>query len=242
MLNKEKYLSLIVLLAMLALLHPAPLRAAEAHVITGGSEYDAPIRSWVDVRFKNMVRQRLDYSCGSAALATLLNYHYGYPVDEMVVLKSMFDIGDQEKIRKEGFSLLDMKNYLASVGFRAEGYRDSLDKLRRVGIPAIALINDKGYLHFVVIKAVSEREVLVGDPSHGVRVLDRRHFEKTWNSILFVIQDRMAQARPSFNTDPRWVHRASVEINNPLKLFGEPLSLRSLGGYTVDISLTPNYY
>jgi hypothetical protein len=59
--------------------------------------------------------------------------------------------GDQEKIRNEAFSILDMKEDLKKpVGFRAEGYEAGIDKIADVGVPGIALIKTKGYLHFVV--------------------------------------------------------------------------------------------
>src|SRR5690606_40798166 len=56
----------------------------------------------------------LDFSCGSAATATLLTYQYGHPVTELEVFRQMYAQGDQARIRKEGFSLLDMRRYLQS--------------------------------------------------------------------------------------------------------------------------------
>ena len=69
-------------------------------------------------KFKEIVRQQFDFSCGSAALATLLTYHYNRPTDEMTAFRYMYEKGDQEKIAQAGFSLLDMKGYLASLGAR----------------------------------------------------------------------------------------------------------------------------
>jgi len=55
----------------------------------------------------------------------------------------MWQYGDQEKIQREGFSLLDIKNYLNSRGYSADGYEAPLSKLSEARIPAIALIKDK---------------------------------------------------------------------------------------------------
>ncbi len=41
----------------------------------------------------------------------------------------MFERGDQAKIRKEGFSMLDMKRYLESLGLRADGFELPVDRL-----------------------------------------------------------------------------------------------------------------
>ncbi|WP_449406271.1 C39 family peptidase, partial [Massilia phosphatilytica] len=89
----------------------ALLGAAGAHAadlaIAGGARFDVPVKSMRELRFTSTTRQQYDFSCGSAALATLLTYHYGHPISETVAFKAMWDNGDQAKIRREGFSLLD---------------------------------------------------------------------------------------------------------------------------------------
>ncbi len=40
------------------------------------------LTSLKEARFRNTIRQKYDFSCGSAAVATLLTYQYGYPVNE----------------------------------------------------------------------------------------------------------------------------------------------------------------
>src|SRR3982751_2740067 len=67
-----------------------------------------PVTSMVGRRFGTVVRQQYDFSCGSAALATLLRYHYEDPQTEQSVFLDMFRDGDQDQIRRLGFSLLDM--------------------------------------------------------------------------------------------------------------------------------------
>jgi len=202
----------------------------------GGGDYRLnKIKSLVDMRFRNVVHQHYDFSCGSAAVATLLTYHYRHPVDEMDVLQVMFESGSQEKIRKEGFSMLDMKHYLASIGYHAEGYKESLDKLAKVGIPAIALINKRGYMHFVVIKGVTSDNVAVGDPTLGIRIYDRQDFEKMWNGIIFVLLNNMDIARASFNAAESW-----SPSGNPY--FRHMLDRGELASLTIGMSLTANHF
>jgi uncharacterized protein len=170
-----------------------------------GANATVRVRSILDLKFRTVVRQQHDYSCGSAAVATLLTYHYEAPVGEQEVLLAMFEKGNRAAIRREGFSLLDMKQYLDSRGFDADGIYAGLDDLARVGIPAIVLIEEKGYRHFVVVKGVSGREVLVGDPAVGLRVYRRPDFEKIWqNGLVFVIRSRADVARRHFNTQEQW--------------------------------------
>jgi predicted double-glycine peptidase len=161
------------------------------------------LTSLKEARFKTTVRQQYDFSCGSAATATLLTYQYGYPVTEAEVFRQMYANGDQARIRKQGFSLLDMRRYLQSLGFQADGFELPLDKLFEEGLPAIVLLNDRGYRHFVVVKGLRRGRVLVGDPARGTRALTRRDFERLWdNQVLFVVHNRRDLA--AFNQSRDW--------------------------------------
>ena len=171
--------------------------------IPGGARFNVPVKSMRELRFTSTTRQQYDFSCGSAALATLLTYHYGYPISETTAFKAMWDNGDQNKIRREGFSLLDMQRYLATIGYMADGFQVSLQKLFDSKLPAIVLISEKGYNHFVVIKGADDGRVLLGDPSSGTRSVTREHFESIWPTrLLFVIHD--APSQPQFNADLDW--------------------------------------
>ena len=107
----------------------APSQAATLDLSGIGGRYALTVTSLKDARFKTTIRQQYDFSCGSAAVATLLSYHYNYPVTEQSVFQEMFARGDQEKIRREGFSLLDMKTYLNAHQFQADGFELPLEKL-----------------------------------------------------------------------------------------------------------------
>ncbi|WP_075791235.1 C39 family peptidase [Massilia putida] len=171
--------------------------------VAGGGTYNVAVRSMKTLRFASTLRQQYDFSCGSAALATLLTHHYGYPVSESTVFAAMWAQGDQPKIRREGFSLLDMQRYLASIGFQADGFRLPLDKLVEAGLPAIVLITEAGYNHFVVIKGAADGRILLGDPSSGTRSLSRERFEALWPTrLLFVIHT--APTQPMFNLADDW--------------------------------------
>jgi uncharacterized protein len=169
----------------------------------GGARYTVKATSLKEARFKATMQQQYDFSCGSAAVATLLTHHYGFKVTEQSVFEEMFAKGDQEKIRREGFSLLDMKTYLMAHDFQADGFELPLTKLMESGLPAIVLIVDKGYHHFVVVKGMRDGRVLIGDPSSGTRAISRENFEAIWvNKLLFVIHNKQTLAK--FNDDVDW--------------------------------------
>ncbi len=51
------------------------------------------VTSLKEARFRTTMRQQYDFSCGSAAVATLLTYHYGHPITEQQIFTAMFDLG-----------------------------------------------------------------------------------------------------------------------------------------------------
>lgn len=215
-----------VLCAAAAFAITAPAAHSQAVFTISGGIYQAQVTSLRDMPFRTVVRQRYDFSCGSAALATLLHYHYGLTVNEATVFQAMYAAGDQPKIQRVGFSMLDMKNYLKTQGFEANGYRRKVSDLRDIEQPAIALIRVGAYRHFVVVKGVRADKVLVGDPAQGVKVFPISDFERAWNGILFMIDAAPGQSG-AFNRTEEW---ASL-LHGPF----EALDDRSLAAMTRDL-------
>jgi len=187
--------------------------------LPGNFGFNVDVTSIRENRFRGIVPQQYDFSCGSASVATLLTYHYGTPTTEQEVFDSMIANGDPELIQTAGFSLLDMKNYLERQGFRSDGFETSLDQLIEVGVPVIVIMNLQGYLHFVVVKGVTEDEVLVGDPALGLQIYAREDFEGMWNGILFAITDQMDEARSRFNLPDEWRLRASAPLGTAMNSY-----------------------
>ncbi len=192
----------VLLVAVVAASWTAPaVHAVEVQSAQGS--YSLHLTSLKEARFRNTIRQKYDFSCGSAAVATLLSYQYGYPVDEQSAFVQMYAHGNRQKIRREGFSLLDIKRYLQSNGFDADGFQLPLEKLQQEMLPAIALIDEKGYHHFVVIKGLRGGRVLIGDPAVGTRSVSVAQFDRVWkNRLVFVIHNRRNWA--TFNSPDDW--------------------------------------
>ncbi len=179
-----------------------------------GGDVRVGVTSFQAQRFDSVMRQQYDFSCGSAALASLLSYHYDHEVSEQDVFLSMLSLADAEKVRREGFSMLDMKRFLEAEGYQADGFRLPLSGLReKVRLPMIVLLNLDGFRHFVVIKGISESEVLVGDPARGLKVYSYREFERYWDGTAFIIRSHLQQGRSAFLGDGNWpqVARAPLE-------------------------------
>ncbi len=195
----------------------AAAHAGSLPITDAGGYFNMNITTYKEGQFKRVVRQQYDFSCGSAAVATLLSYHYRDPTTEQDVFVDMVEQGDPEKIRTQGFSMGDMKKYLSRRGYRSGGYTAPLDVLLKAGVPAIVLINTNGYMHFVVIKGLTEDVVLVGDPALGLGIKARSEFEKIWTGVVFVIVDHDAEGREHFNRPEEWQEwyprsRAPVDV------------------------------
>lgn len=198
--------------AVLLLATALPAAAGRVTLDLPGAALDIPVLSFAESRFFSVIRQRYDFSCGSAALATLLSYHHDHATDEQTVFQTMFALGDAERIRQQGFSLLDMKRFLETRGYRADGLRMTLNQLEQAGVPGIALTTVNGYRHFVVVKGVSPTRVLVGDPALGLVSWPRATFEVDWNGVLFVIHDGRRLLGERFNAEAAWRQQAAPPL------------------------------
>jgi predicted double-glycine peptidase len=208
-----------VLLTLLFAL-PCAVPTAHAAVVQGPQgTFSMHLTSLKEARFRNTIRQKYDFSCGSAAVATLLSYQYGYPVAEQAAFVQMYAHGNRQKISREGFSLLDIKRYLQSNGFDADGFQLPVEKLQQENLPAIVLIDVKGYHHFVVIKGVRDGRVLMGDPAIGTRSIPIAQFDRVWkNKLVFVIHNRRSWA--TFNNPDDWRAAPFAPLNSGIDRTG----------------------
>ena len=144
---------------------------ASAHAasvrVGSGTRVELPLRSMKDLRDQGLVKQRFDYSCGAAALATILRYGFGDEVTERDILTELFELlsEDEEGLRrKEGFSLLDLQRVAQARGYKAQGFRLEPRYLAKLAGPVIVFIAPRGYKHFAVLRGVRGDRVYLADP------------------------------------------------------------------------------
>lgn len=207
----------VVLAGMLVLILAGSSAAGEIELAgLAGNTVHVRVESLKERRFRTVFRQKEDLSCGAAALASLLTFHYGRPTTEPEVAAAMLAAGDTAKIARQGFSLLDMQRYLAVRGLAADGFRVTLDRLAAAGLPAITLIEVDRYRHFVLIKGIRGDTVLIGDPAAGVSVFRRDAFEAIWPGIAFIIRQEQAIAQAAFNRADEWAIRLPAPLGTAL--------------------------
>lgn len=155
-----------------------------------GMQYEqVNVQPLSELKNKHVVRQQYDYSCGSAALTTILKYYLGEEIDEAQTVDAMLHYGEREKIiERRGFSLLDMKRFVSNMGYKSGGFKGSVEDLYELEHPAVIPIEYRGFKHFVVLKKATRKRVFVADPAFGNYSMTIPQFEKIWpTNILFVI-------------------------------------------------------
>ncbi|WP_180147036.1 MULTISPECIES: C39 family peptidase [unclassified Acinetobacter] len=173
------------------------------------------IKPAIEDQFRGIVRQAYDYSCGSAALTTLLNGYVGTQLTEQQTMNGLLKFGETEKIiERRSFSLLDMKRFVAAVGLDSGGYKGEFSDLVKQGQPAIVPISYAGFKHFVVFKAYKDGRVYVADPALGNISFDEVRFQEIWeNNTLFLINVAPEQRKNLLalqDSDLRHVEDATV--------------------------------
>ncbi|MEY2695908.1 MAG: hypothetical protein RL333_46 [Pseudomonadota bacterium] len=144
-----------------------------------------PVHSLTELRQKNVMMQKWDISCGAAAIGTILRYHHGLDISEKDIAISLMQrdeyIKNPQLVRMRlGFSLLDIKRYVESVGYIGLGLGglQLADLIERAPVMVTVVIN--GYNHFVVFRGIKRNRVLLADPAWGNRTLTVDQFMDMW--------------------------------------------------------------
>ncbi len=174
----------IALALGVALALAAPGAAGDYSVVANGQRIRTRVKSLLEIRDQNLVRQGWDISCGAAALSTVLTYDFREPYTEATIALSILANTDPAKVRaRGGFSLLDLKRFAEAVGYSARGYGGlSLGDLANSSVPIILPVRVKDFDHFVVYRGRYAGRVLVGDPAFGNLTLSERRFAEIWSS------------------------------------------------------------
>ncbi|MDC8785032.1 C39 family peptidase [Roseateles koreensis] len=150
-----------------------------------------------ELKFRNIVHQAYDYSCGSAALVTVINNYLGIPVTEQQAMEGMLAFGERDKIiERRGFSLLDMKRYVNTLGSDSAGFKAEIKDLAELKEPGIVPIDYAGFKHFVVFRGLRAGKVYLADPSVGHIVFSVADFEELWDRhTLFLLYPSKTQGK-----------------------------------------------
>lgn len=170
---------------------PAPLKRAPTR--DDEHTFRRHVKSWLELRNQNIVMQQRDYSCGAAALATMIRHHWGDKVTETGLLIVAVRMLTTEEIReriRNGLSLTDLRRLATRIGYQATIGRLDYEELRQAKIPLIVGINVEGFDHFVVYRGTDGYYVYLADPARGNIRTPVDVFLKQWqkNLVLVVVK------------------------------------------------------
>jgi len=170
---------LLVLIGWCLLLVGDPVNAKDGTAYLHGpslsGSVSVSVKSWKAMRDARIVKQGLDYSCGAASLATLLNEYYGQTVTEKDLLQVM-SIG---AVRS---SFEDMHRTLRAFEFRGIGVAVNYDQLVKLKMPAVIYLEHRKNEHFSVLRGIDSDTVWLADSSQGNRTYSRAQFIAMWNT------------------------------------------------------------
>lgn len=127
------------------------------------------------LRYEGTIGQTSYYTCGPAAVATLLVHYYGQATteNEILELSEKAMAGSDKKPEERGITALALRQALGSKGIRARGMRLTLESLtdyfQKGGLPIILHVT-KPQMHYVLAVGTVGDWVVLADPSWGRRV------------------------------------------------------------------------
>lgn len=184
------------------------------------------LKSFKELRDQNVIKQSFDYSCGTAALATILKFYFSENVSEQEILGITFlSLSDNEELlkKKQGISLLDLQRTSDILGYRADGFYLLPENLKKISRPVIVYIKPNGYEHFAVFKGVYNDRIYLADPSLGNIRMPIYRFLNMWintngKGVVFVMEKK----------DEKWIETNFLRIPETGLPQPEILSIREM--------------
>ncbi|MBY0578023.1 MAG: C39 family peptidase [Burkholderiales bacterium] len=178
------------------------------------------VASLKEMSERHVVRQRHDYSCGAASLATLLTEQLADPVTEDEIIRQTLGLlaeGDMVDREKTGLSLLDLKRVAQQRGHRAAGYRLGIDQLPKIDRAVIVFLNIRDEPHFSVLRGIRGDRAFLSDPTQGNMRMPLERFREYWlgkkkQGIIFVVE------RADGRIDLDWRALPGADFEAPEKL------------------------
>ena len=219
----------IISMALFAQFHP--IREAPKNEIDINIGVQQPlfikqtVKPLQEIENQNVIKQEYDYSCGSAALATLLKYYLGENLTERQVINGLMAYGDKRKIgERRAFSLLDMKKFVDKLGYRGVGYKADIKDLYDLKQPCILPIHLLGYRHFTVFRGIHDGHVFLADPFKGNTSYTIEEFKDLWfENVIFIVYPNGAPELSALRLTPddmryidEFTHETILDANRPM--------------------------
>ena len=120
-----------------------------------------------DILFKGVTKQSTDYSCGAAALSTLITgLVENSKVSEKDVIEEIVKLAHERE--SKGYTLIDLMEVSKKMGHYAEWRKVPVNQLPKISLPVILLIGlNSKFPHFVVLKGIADEQAFLADSIRG---------------------------------------------------------------------------
>ncbi len=125
-----------------------------------------------------LVQQHSEEDCGAACLASIAK-HYGRT---FTINRLRETVGT----RREGTTLLGLKQGAEALGFKARGIKAPLEIVNKQAVPLPAIIHWRGY-HWVVLYGKRGNKYIIADPGVGIRYLDKKWLTEAWTGGIMLL-------------------------------------------------------
>jgi uncharacterized protein len=138
------------------------------------------------LRYEYINKQVVDTSCGYSSVASLLSLYWPFEADEQTLLHTYAKRDDDTD--SYSISLLEIERIILDHGLYCRSYRMDFDQLLEAHpfLPYLAHY-DKPDSHYVCILGINRDFVIVGDPSSGVEIVDKRSFTSCWSGVVTLV-------------------------------------------------------
>jgi ATP-binding cassette, subfamily B, bacterial HlyB/CyaB len=131
--------------------------------------------------------------CGAACLVMVSRY-WGKKF-------SVNRLRELARVDRNGSSLKGLSGAAESVGFTTRPIKVSLDLLAKQPLPVIAHWQGK---HYVVVYAVTKKEVVIADPAIGQRTISHKEFQDNWKGFTLILQPSALLREAPESSTPFW--------------------------------------
>jgi predicted double-glycine peptidase len=133
--------------------------------------------SYRTIRYQEIVGQTSYYTCGPAAVATLLIYYYGIDTSEKEILELSHQAikeRGQDPEEGKGIDALALQKTLEDKGIPSKGIKIPSENLPKYfndgGLPIILHVT-KPQLHYILAIGIVGSWVVIADPSWGRKII-----------------------------------------------------------------------
>ena len=100
-------------------------------------------------------------------------------------------IREWSKTDKEGTSLYGLIKGGKHLGIELTGVKaEKANDIDKSDLPLIAhIMNEQGYMHFIIIEKITEKKFHIIDPAKGKEKINFKEFEEKWTGILMLVQN-----------------------------------------------------